>query len=281
MKKEIAQLIKDESLRKDLHVHTAYCDGCGTPDEIVQAAIAKGLDVIGFSGHGHMPFDEEMCMSLEATEAYESDVRAAAEQYGDQIIVLCGVEQDYFSDQPVDRWDYVIGSVHFVAVPLAETDHGADLPCPVRGGVAYPSVDDTTAIFEDAIDRFFGGDVYAFAEKYYETLADVVTQIGADIIGHFDLFSKFNAGRENNGKGKYFDENHPRYVAAWQRAADALLQTGALFEINYGAMNKKKRTEPYPSRPILEYLQARGARFIKSSDSHGPETVGAGLFSDK
>ena len=103
MKKEIAQLIRDESLRKDLHVHTAYCDGCGTPDEIVQAAIAKGLDVIGFSGHGHMPFDEEMCMSLDATDAYEKEVRAAAEKYADQITVLCGVEQDYFSDQSTDR----------------------------------------------------------------------------------------------------------------------------------------------------------------------------------
>ena len=280
MKKEIAQLIRDESLRKDLHVHTAYCDGCGTPDEIVQAAIAKGLDVIGFSGHGHMPFDEEMCMSLVATDAYEKEVRAAAEKYADQITVLCGVEQDYFSDQSTDRWDYVIGSVHFVVMPLAE-EAGADLLCQVRGAFAYPSVDDTPEIFEEAVDRLFGGDVYAFAEKYYETLADVVTKTGADIIGHFDLFSKFNAGRENNGKGKYFDENHPRYVAAWQKAADALLQTGALFEINYGAMNKKKRTEPYPSEPIREYLQAHGAQFIKSSDSHTPETVGAGLFSDK
>lgn len=277
MNSEFKQVIRDGSLLKDLHVHTQYCDGSGTPEEIVETAIAKGLDVIGFSGHSHMPFDAEAYMSERATDAYENAVREAAVRYADRIKVFCGIEQDYYSEMPVGRWDYVIGSVHYVEVPLEDrAPEEAGLSC-VYGAFAYPSVDDTTECFEDAIDRFFGGDVYAFAEKYYETVSDVVRKTGADIIGHFDLFSKFNAGGENGGKGMYFDESHPRYVAAWQEAADALLETGAVFEINYGAVNRGRRSEPYPSNPIREYLEVRGGKFVNSSDSHIPETLACWL----
>ena len=286
MNPEIKTIVADKNILKDMHVHTRFCDGSGTPDEIVQAAIAKGIDVIGFSGHGHMSFDEEVCMSIAGTEEYEKAVREAADKYADKIRVLCGVEQDYYSDQTPERWDYVIGSAHYVEIPLADFTEakgaGSELAeiaanCEVSGAFAYPAVDDTPEKFEYAIEKFFGGDVYAFAEKYFEVEADVVRKTGADIIGHFDLISKFNAGGEFGGKGKYFDESHPRYIAAWQKAADALLETGALFEINYGGINRKRRTEPYPSKPIREYLEARGAKFINSSDSHTPDTLACWL----
>lgn len=270
MKQSIAQLAADDTLRKDFHIHTGYCDGRGTPDEIVQAAIAKGLDIIGFSGHAHTSFDESFCMSVEATEEYEKAVREAAAKYADKIQVLCGIEQDYYSDQPTDRWDYVIGSAHYVKVPAGENGDG---PHCRAGAFAYPSVDDTPEIFEDGIERYFGGDAYAFAEAYFNVVADVVRKTGADIIGHFDLITKFNAGGENGGKGKFFDESHPRYIAAWQKAADALLQTGVPFEINYGAVNRGLRNEPYPSKPIRDYIAARGGKFIQNSDSHSPETL--------
>jgi len=35
------------------HTHSTFCDGKNTPEEIVLAAIDKGFDVIGLSGHGH------------------------------------------------------------------------------------------------------------------------------------------------------------------------------------------------------------------------------------
>ena len=62
----------------DLHVHTKYCDGEGTPDEIVRAAIGKGLEAIGFSGHSYTAFDEEVCMTRKGTDRYEEKVRQAA-----------------------------------------------------------------------------------------------------------------------------------------------------------------------------------------------------------
>ena len=88
-----------------------------------------------------------------------------------------------------------------------------------------------------------------------------------DIIGHFDLVSKFN---EKQG---WFDEGHPRYTAAWRKAADALLRTGKPFEINTGAISRGYRTDAYPARPIREYIRQRGGRLILSSDAHRKEHI--------
>lgn len=49
-------------------------------------------------------------------------------------------------------------------------------------------------MFSEAVEKHYGGDYYAFAEDYYTLERDVVDRTGADIIGHFDLITKFNEG---------------------------------------------------------------------------------------
>lgn len=247
---------------KDLHVHTCYCDGKNTAEEMVFAALDAGMKAIGFSGHSHTDFDPDMCMTLEDTDRYEEEIRTLDMETGDQIEILCGIEQDYFSRESTDRWDYVIGSVHYLPSHL--------------------SFDDTIEMLEQALAEDYGGDPYSLCEDYYRMVGDVVRKTGADIIGHFDLVSKFNKGGENGGKGRYFDESHPRYVAAWKAAADKLLETGALFEINFGAVIRGYRSEPYPSAPILKYLKERGAKFILSGDCHSVDNLmeAAGIIED-
>ena len=89
-------------------------------------------------------------------------------------------------------------------------------------------MDESPELLRAAAEKHFHGDLYALIEEYYRTLARVVEKTGADIIGHFDLISKFNEG------GALFDEAAPRYLAAAQKAADILLKTGRPFEINTG-----------------------------------------------
>ena len=240
--------------RGDYHVHTRFCDGSASPEAMVRAALKMGLPAIGFSGHSHTAFDESWCMSAEGTAAYRGEIARLKAKYGGKIAVFCGVEQDLFSDAPTDGYDYVIGSVHYLE----------------RGG-AYLPVDESTEDQLAAAARHFGGDIYAFAEAYYEHVARVHAVTGCGVIGHFDLVTKFNEG------GALFDETHPRYVAAWKAAADALLSTGALFEINTGAIARGRRTTPYPAAPIIEYLAGRGARFLLSGDAHAPAGLCCGF----
>lgn len=234
----------------DLHVHTEFCDGKGSPEDYVRAALDKGLDCLGFSAHSPLSFGRRWCMPAKKAPLYRQSIREVAERYADRIRILCGIEQDYYSKASTKDYDYVIGSVHRVK----------------KYGLPW-EVDASADSFARTVRLAFHGDAYAFAERYYETLADVAGKTGADIIGHFDLIKKFNAD------GRFFDEHHPRYVAAWQKAADALLQSGSWFEINTGAISRGYRTDAYPSPEIRDYLRQRGGRFLLSSDSHRPESL--------
>ena len=235
-------------IRGDFHVHTTFCDGQASPEEMVRAALERGLPAMGFSGHSHTGFDESWCMSPAGTQAYRAEIGRLKAAYAGQIRIFCGVEQDLYSDAPTAGYDYVIGSVHYL-----------------RAGGEYLPVDESAADQLRAAARHFGGDIYGFAEAYYRELARVQTVTGCGVIGHFDLVAKFNEG------GALFDETHPRYVAAWRAAADELLQSGAAFEINTGAIARGRRSVPYPAAPILDYLIARGARFLLSGDAHRPD----------
>ena len=237
-------------IRFDLHTHTTYCDGKNTPEEMVRAALDAGLRCIGLSGHGYAPYDLDCCMTQEGAAAYRAELAALKERYAGRIRILCGVEQDYWSDADTAPYEYVIGSVHYVR-------RDGEMLC----------VDNTPEISQAACERHFGGDWYAFAEAYFETAADVVRRTGCDIIGHFDLVSKFNE------KERFFDEHHPRYVAAWQAAIDRLLPYGKPFEINPGAMSRGWRTTAYPAPEMIDYIRARGGRLILSSDSHSDKTL--------
>ena len=51
-------------VKRDFHMHTTFCDGKSSAEEMVLAAIAKGLDVMGFSGHAYTSLDTTWCMSI-------------------------------------------------------------------------------------------------------------------------------------------------------------------------------------------------------------------------
>ena len=70
-----------------------------------------------------------------------------------------------------------------------------------------------------------------------------------------------------------FDERHPRYEAAVDKVLKRLIPSGAVFEINTGAMSKGYRTTPYPSEAILKKIKAGGGKVIISADTHGVDTV--------
>jgi len=233
----------------DFHMHTIFCDGKDTPEDMVIEAISRGMKKIGFSGHSYMSFDPIVCMTPENIGKYKAEINRLKHKYKSEIGILCGIEQDYFAAFPAEGYDYIIGSLHYVE-------------CEGE----YIAIDHSIQHFEDAIEKF-GGDVYNLTEAYYETISNIVNKTGADIIGHFDLIAKFNDGN------KYFDENHPRYVRATEKAVDKLLQTGKYFEINTGAISRGYKKVPYPSKRILEYIAKNGGSVILSSDSHRKETL--------
>ena len=239
------------SLKKtNYHTHTQFCDGKNTAEEMVLCAIERNFDELGFSSHSFVPFDMGYAMNEEDYPLYKAEIERLKKKYKDKIKILCGIELDYFSSAPKESFDYVIGSVHYV----------------YKNG-EYVSLDRTAAEIADGADRLYGGDIYALVEGYYSLLGNVVDKTCADIVGHFDILTKFHE------QTPLFDTEHPRYVAAWKAAADKLITKNVIFEINTGAIARGRRTFPYPNEDILLYLAKRGARFCINSDCHYAEKI--------
>ena len=236
----------------DYHIHTTYSDGRNTPEEYIEEAIRKGFTRIGFSDHSCVPFDPYPGVAYDRFSEYKAAIDALKEKYAGKITVYCGMEQDYLSPAPVGQPDYLIGSVHYIH------DQGE-----------YFSVDAGPQIVADAIRRLYNRDPYAYAEAYYAQMEDLINRTNADIIGHFDVVTCYQDILH------LFDFKHPRYVAAWQKAVDALIPFGRPFEINTRAITKQIRNEPCPSLDILRYIAGHGGKFVLSSDSHGKEELGS------
>ncbi|MGN1306658.1 MAG: histidinol-phosphatase [Faecousia sp.] len=238
---------------QDLHVHTNFCDGKNTPEEMVQAAVKLGLEGIGLCVHSYTPFDESYCVKKERIGEYLRTVAALKEKYRGVIKVLCGVELDLYSDMPTDGFDYVIGSVHYL-----------------KNGEDYCPIDENVETLRKAVQRYYGGDWLAMCRAYYESVARLSSK-RTDIVGHFDLVTKFNH------KTPLFDENSRDYLSLAEAAVDALLPFRIPFEINTGGISRGYREVPYPAPPLLAYIRQRGGEVLPSSDAHCAAHIGYGF----
>lgn len=238
----------------NFHTHTTFCDGKNTPEEMVQEAIRLGCPAIGFSGHSYTSFDESYCMSKEGTNEYKACIRSLQKKYAGKIRILLGVEQDYYSEEPTDDYDYVIGAVHYV-----------------KKGKVYLPIDESAERQIEIVNRYYGGDFYGFVEDYFVNVADLYQKTRCNIIAHFDLVTKFNE------KGALFDTENPRYRASAVTALEKLMMCPVAFEINTGAMARGYRTEPYPERWVIQMLLRSRITVMQNSDAHSKEHLLYGL----
>ncbi len=263
----------------DLHMHTTYCDGSNTAEDMILSAADKGLNTVGISGHSFTWFDTSYCMSLENTKAYIREIQELKIKYADRIRILLGTELDYWADIDTAPYDYLIGSSHYVQ----------------KDG-DYLDVDYSAEMLMDGANSHFDGNMALMAKAYYEQVGDIVRKTECDIIGHFDLITKFNESLPVQIVGT----SDPVYVTAWMDAVDRIFEdTAALrksgkpnrleslgilkagdkpvFEINTGAIAKGYRTVPYPAADQMQYILNKGGILILSSDSHKTETVAYGF----
>ncbi len=227
----------------DYHIHSSLCDGKDTPEEIVLSAIEKGFKIIGFSSHKYYEGDGIDIPS------YCDEIDRLKEKYKNDIEILLGIEQDYFSTEPTDRFDYVIGSIHY----LKEKDESQ-------------IIDLEIGIMEDIINNCYSGNYSLFAKDYFALVGDVINKTGADIIGHFDLCTKYK-NRIDLPRDKSY------YKAAFE-AIEQLIPYKKPFEINFGAIARGYRNSPYPDKVILKEIKRLGGEIIFNSDCHDRTKLG-------
>ncbi len=234
----------------DLHTHSNFCDGKNSPEQIVERAIELGLKEIGIVVHSYTPFDPKYCVSIEGEKEFKKLMSELKTKYKDKIKVLCGVEQDVFSTTSTDGYDYVIGSSHYFLIDGE-----------------YYHVDYNEEYFTNLVKEKFCGDYYLAVESYFDNLLLIGKDTTIDIIGHFDLITKFNEG------DKLFSTKCERYQRAKEKALSYLISLNKPFEINTGAISRGYTSAPYPSSEVIDQIKKAGGRLILSSDAHAKENL--------
>lgn len=233
---------------QNLHTHTAYCDGSDTPEEIVIAALSKGFNSIGFSGHSFMSYSNYI--SEDKTEEYKKEILRLKEVYDDRIKIYLGLEIDMYSKPDMTGYDYLIGSMHYF-----------------RFDDKYVGFDRGQQEVENVINTYFNGDGMEYAKLYYKILAELPQYGDFDIIGHFDLITK------HSDKAFLFDETSKEYLDAAFETAEVLAKNIPLFEVNTGAIARGYRKTPYPSIPIIKQFKKLGLGAVVTSDCHNKEML--------
>lgn len=237
---------KHMNLLQNLHVHTTYADGKDSPEELVLKAIEKGFHSIGFSEHTYMDFsDYPYQMTVEEMGRYKAEIHDLRRKYTDQIDIFCGLEYDLFSEVPIDDFDYIIGSVHYLDFDGKKV--GFD-----RG------VKEVEAL----INTHFSGNSLKFAERYFEMLLLLPQKLNVDILGHFDILTKTNELRN------FIDVNSQDYLNFGYEAIWNLKGKIPLFEVNTGAIARGYRTTPYPQSEFLKEFKNCGFGAVITSDCH-------------
>ncbi len=168
----------------DYHMHSLLSDGVHSYEDMIQAAITKGIDEIGFSDHVCLK-PVHWAIRPRDIPVMTSQILALREKYSDQIKIRYGIELDYFPHRETELkeliesipLDYVIGSVHFIDDWNFDTDQ--------------------TLYGKWTNDRLY--------EKYFGLIQKAAKSDLFDTIGHLDIIKKFRVYPETN-QDKLFEE---------------------------------------------------------------------------
>lgn len=229
----------------DYHVHTARCGHAdGEMHEYVERARALGLRELGFADH--LPLltreDPTLTMSSDELAGYAGAVAELAADASD-IEVKLGIEADYLPGREREtgellsshRFDYVIGSVHFI------------------DGWGF---DDSRYI-----DGYAERDIYDIYDTYFDLVARAASSGLFDIIGHLDLVKKYNFRPERD------------ITILVDNAISAIKEAGVCIELNTAGL-RKPVGEVYPDAGILARCARAGVPLTLGSDAHSPGQVG-------
>lgn len=250
----------------NLHTHTRWSDGSSEPERYVEEALKQGFEVLGFSDHSPVPFENSFALKEKNLPLYCRAIRDLQKKFASPssaektIEILLGIEIDFIPGMTVSfkelkqkyHFDYTIGSVHLVRDENHEGLWFIDGP--------------DVAIYDEGIRRMFGGDGRHAVTAYYRQLQEMISKQKPDIIGHLDKVKMYNRDR-------YFSEFDPWYIGLVDETLDLIAGSGAVVEVNTRGLYKKRSETFFPGPEILKKILALNIPVTVSSDAHKPEEL--------
>ena len=240
----------------DLHVHLRP-DGPDTPAERYftaanaeryrEAAAERGISELGISEHIYRfrsalgVWDHEYWR-----ESAQDDLEDYVRFLREDTDLLVGIEADFIPGREdrmavlleEHRWDYVIGSVHFLG------DRAVDY---------------------DRYDVWTGGrSADEVWRTYFRWLGEAATCGLYDILAHPDLVKVW-------GPERPMPDRDPRFY--YDIAMEGIADSGIAVEVSTAGL-RKPVGEVYPAAAFLEMLLDAGNPLVLSSDAHVPEDLG-------
>lgn len=233
-------------IKANYHTHTARCGhASGTDQQYIEAAIARGFDIFGFSDHMPWPYESgfvnpHVRMAIGQMDEYIATMRELKKKYADKIKLFVGFECEYFPQymnwlrdvKEEKKLDYLIFGCH------------------------YEDSDET--------GRYFGGAKTAEDLTRYVNSAVKGIETGLfAYMAHPDLFMR---------RYPVFDEN---CRAAARDICQCCKQNNLPMEINLhdryrlGGLNGNG----YPNADFFEMVYETGNQVIIGLDAHEPQEV--------
>jgi histidinol-phosphatase (PHP family) len=255
-------------LKTNYHTHTTFCDGKDSPEKMVQAAIKKNFDILGFSSHAMYPHENDWHLRLDQYGEYAETLAALKAKYRNQIEILTGYEVDFLPPLCVpDRKtfaalgaEYIIGSVHYIT-------NKTDAKFPADFLIA----DGRTEEVVQGLKKVFGGDGKKAVQTYFAAEREMLKHGGFDIAGHLDVI------RKRNGVLHFFDETEEWYKRELEATAEAAAASGVIVEINTGGIARGAMNDAYPSPDFLLALKKHDVPVMINSDAHRAEHLDSGF----
>lgn len=216
----------------------------------IDAAAARGIEELGFSEHVYR-FRESLAIwqhpfwrecAHDSLDEYVEFLTAMPVRVGLEVDWIPGREEEIarlIGDRP---WDYIIGSVHFIA---------------------------DRAVDHDGYDIWLTSSPDEVWSSYFEALGEAAASGLFDVLAHPDLVKVWGGERPPPTRplAEYYDLAIERIAAA-----------DVAVEVSTAGM-RKPVGEIYPARELLEMVVAAGKPVALSSDAHEPEAIGQGYDS--
>ena len=228
--------------KTNYHTHSTFCDGKNTPEQIVQIALQKGFDALGFSSHSMYPFSSDWHLQSREHSAYAKEIHRLGKEYSDRIQVKLGFEADFIEGvcaPKMDRFaefdpDYLIGAVHYVP-----------------GKKGFIEADGREADVLGGIKNYFDGDAKKAVQEYFYLERQMLKTCDFTIIAHCDLIKKQNGPKV---AAPLFDEKSEWYKKEIALLADEIASAGVVAEVNVGGMARGYMATSFPHGELLSLL---------------------------
>jgi histidinol-phosphatase (PHP family) len=243
-------------LLTDYHVHLRTDEIGTTPaqefftpanvDRYRAVAEERGIAELGVSEHVHR-FRQSLDVwqhpwwqrnAIDDLDAYVQFVREETDlKLGIEADFVAGREDRMANLLDAHEWDYVIGSVHFIA------DHAVDM---------------------EEWSVWVSGDADKVWARYFDTLGEAASTGMYDIMAHPDLVKVWGPDRPRP------DGDLRRF---YERAIEGMAEGGVAVEVSTAGLRKRAK-EIYPAPGFLEMTLEAGLPVALSSDAHVPGDIG-------